>query len=136
MRFISSKIPPLSAVLREQGIIGLSFVQFESIGDCNVQVSKASAHGCAFTVVAIGASAQDGGVIIGTNFGGDPTSVNPLLTNNTVDLSLTEFLFPSLYNIDPETRSPMKGGRNDQDNGLGAGLVHLRRWLGLHIHLA
>ena len=71
-----------------------------------------------FTVVAIGASAQDGGVIIGTNFGGDPTSVNPLLTNNTVDLSLTEFLFPSLYNIDPETRSPMKGGRNDQDNGL------------------
>lgn len=71
-----------------------------------------------FTVVAFGASAQDGGVIIGTNFGGDPTSINPLLTNNTVDLSLTEFLFPSLYNIDPETRSPMKGGRNDQNNGL------------------
>ena len=70
-------------------------------------------------VVAFGASAQDsGGVIIGTNFGGDPTSMNPLLTNNTVDLSLTEFLFPSLYNIDPETRSPMMGGRNDQDNGL------------------
>ena len=71
------------------------------------------------TAVAFGASAQDsGGVIIGTNFGGDPTSLNPLLTNNTVDLSLTEFLFPSLYNIDPETRSPMKAGRNDQDNGL------------------
>lgn len=65
-----------------------------------------------------GASAQDGGVLIGTNFGGDPTTINPLLTNNTVDLNLVEFLFPSLYNIDPVTRAPMKAGRNDQDNGL------------------
>ena len=65
-----------------------------------------------------GASAQQGGILIGTNFGGDPTTINPLLTNNTVDLSLTEFLFPNIYNIDPVTRAPMKGGRNDQDNGL------------------
>ncbi len=63
-------------------------------------------------------SAQTGGILIGTNFGGDPTTINPLLTNNTVDLSLTEFLFPNIYNIDPETRAPMKAGRNDQDNGL------------------
>ncbi len=70
------------------------------------------------TLFAGGASAQQGGILIGTNFGGDPTTINPLLTNNTVDLSLTEFLFPSIYNIDPETRAPMKGGRNDQDNGL------------------
>ena len=70
-------------------------------------------------IAAGGAGAQtEGGVLIGTNFGGDPTTINPLLTNNTVDLSLTEFLFPSIYNIDPVTRAPMKGGRNDQDNGL------------------
>lgn len=70
------------------------------------------------SIFAVGASAQEGGILIGTNFGGDPTTINPLLSNNTVDLSLTEFLFPSLYNINPETRAPMKGGRNDQDNGL------------------
>lgn len=64
------------------------------------------------------ASAQDGGILIGTNFGGDPTNMNPLISNNTVELALNEFLFPSLYNIDPETRAPMKAGRNDQDNGL------------------
>jgi len=64
------------------------------------------------------ASAQDGGILIGTNFGGDPTNMNPLISNNTVELSLNEFLFPSLYNIDPVTRAPMKAGRNDQDNGL------------------
>ena len=71
-------------------------------------------------VLAVGANAQDagGGVLIGTNFGGDPTNMNPLISNNTVELALNEFLFPSLFNIDPETRSPMKGGRNDQDNGL------------------
>lgn len=72
-------------------------------------------------VLAMGANAQDaggGGVLIGTNFGGDPTNMNPLISNNTVELALNEFLFPSLFNIDPETRSPMKGGRNDQDNGL------------------
>ncbi|MCY4071890.1 MAG: ABC transporter substrate-binding protein [Chloroflexi bacterium] len=64
------------------------------------------------------ASAQDGGILIGTNFGGDPTNMNPLISNNTVELSLNEFLFPSLYNIDPVTRAPMRAGRNDQDNGL------------------
>lgn len=65
------------------------------------------------------ASAQEGGgILIGTNFGGDPTNMNPLISNNTVELALNEFLFPSLYNIDPETRAPMKAGRNDQDNGL------------------
>ena len=64
------------------------------------------------------ASAQEGGILIGTNFGGDPTNMNPLISNNTVELSLNEFLFPSLFNIDPETRAPMKAGRNDQDNGL------------------
>lgn len=64
------------------------------------------------------ASAQDGGILIGTNFGGDPTNMNPLISNNTVELALNEFLFPSLYNIDPETRAPMRAGRNDQDNGL------------------
>lgn len=65
-----------------------------------------------------GASAQTGGILIGTNFGGDPTNMNPLISNNTVELALNEFLFPSLFNYDPETRAPMKGGRNDQDNGL------------------
>ena len=69
-------------------------------------------------VLTIGASAQEGGILIGTNFGGDPTNMNPLISNNTVELALNEFLFPSLYNFDPETRAPMKGGRNDQDNGL------------------
>lgn len=64
------------------------------------------------------ASAQEGGILIGTNFGGDPTNMNPLISNNTVELSLNEFLFPSLYNIDPVTRAPMRAGRNDQDNGL------------------
>ncbi len=64
------------------------------------------------------ASAQEGGILIGTNFGGDPTNMNPLISNNTVELALNEFLFPSLFNIDPETRAPMKAGRNDQDNGL------------------
>ena len=44
--------------------------------------------------------------------------MNPLISNNTVELALNEFLFPSLFNINPETRAPMKGGRNDQDNGL------------------
>ena len=48
------------------------------------------------SLFAVGASAQDGGILIGTNFGGDPTTINPLLTNNTVDLNLIEFLFPSL----------------------------------------
>ena len=65
-----------------------------------------------------GASAQEGGILIGTNFGGDPTNMNPLISNNTVELGLNEFLFPSLFNIDPVTRAPMMGGRNDQDNGL------------------
>ena len=69
-------------------------------------------------VLTIGASAQEGGILIGTNFGGDPTNMNPLISNNTVELALNEFLFPSLYNFDPETRAPMKAGRNDQDNGL------------------
>ena len=78
-----------------------------------------------FTILALfvasfgfAASAQEGGILIGTNFGGDPTNMNPLISNNTVELALNEFLFPSLYNIDPETRAPMKAGRNDQDNGL------------------
>lgn len=66
----------------------------------------------------VGASAQTGGILIGTNFGGDPTNMNPLISNNTVELALNEFLFPSLFNYDPETRAPMMGGRNDQDNGL------------------
>ena len=70
------------------------------------------------TLFAVGASAQQGGILVGTNFGGDPTNMNPLISNNTVELALNEFLFPSLYNYDPETRAPMKGGRNDQDNGL------------------
>ena len=69
-------------------------------------------------VIGGGASAQEGGILIGTNFGGDPTNMNPLISNNTVELSLNEFLFPSLFNIDPVTRAPMMGGRNDQDNGL------------------
>ncbi len=68
--------------------------------------------------MAISVSAQEGGIIIGTNFGGDPNNINPLISNNTVELDLNEFLFPSIYNIDPETRAPMMGGRNDQDNGL------------------
>ena len=67
---------------------------------------------------AVSASAQTGGILIGTNFGGDPTNMNPLISNNTVELALNEFLFPSLFNYDPETRAPMMGGRNDQDNGL------------------
>ncbi len=78
-----------------------------------------------FTILALfvasfgfAASAQEGGILIGTNFGGDPTNMNPLISNNTVELALNEFLFPSLFNIDPETRAPMKAGRNDQDNGL------------------
>lgn len=70
------------------------------------------------TLFAGGASAQQGGILVGTNFGGDPTNMNPLISNNTVELALNEFLFPSLYNYNPETRAPMKGGRNDQDNGL------------------
>ncbi len=72
------------------------------------------------SLIAVSANAQDetGGILIGTNFGGDPTNMNPLISNNTVELALNEFLFPSLFNIDPETRSPMKAGRNDQDNGL------------------
>jgi peptide/nickel transport system substrate-binding protein len=70
------------------------------------------------SLMAFGASAQEGGILIGTNFGGDPNTVNPLLTNSTVELSITQFIFPSLYNIDPETRAPMNGGRNDQTNGL------------------
>ena len=70
-------------------------------------------------LIAVSASAQqEGGILIGTNFGGDPTNMNPLISNNTVELALNEFLFPSLYNYDPETRAPMRGGRNDQDNGL------------------
>lgn len=72
----------------------------------------------AVALFAVGANAQDGGILIGTNFGGDPTNMNPLISNNTVELALNEFLFPSLFNIDPETRAPMKAGRNDQDNGL------------------
>ncbi len=70
------------------------------------------------SLLVIGASAQEGGILIGTNFGGDPTNMNPLISNNTVELGLNEFLFPSLFNIDPVTRAPMMGGRNDQDNGL------------------
>ena len=66
----------------------------------------------------VSAGAQTGGILIGTNFGGDPTNMNPLISNNTVELALNEFLFPSLFNYDPATRAPMKGGRNDQDNGL------------------
>ena len=60
------------------------------------------------TLIAAGASAQQGGILIGTNFGGDPTNMNPLISNNTVELALNEFLFPSLYNYDPETRAPMR----------------------------
>ena len=28
----------------------------------------------------VGASAQTGGILIGTNFGGDPTNMNPLIS--------------------------------------------------------
>lgn len=69
-------------------------------------------------LMAVSASAQEGGILIGTNFGGDPNNINPLISNNTVELDVNEYLFPSIYNINPETRAPMKGGRNDQDNGL------------------
>ncbi len=72
----------------------------------------------AVTMLASVAGAQEGGILIGTNFGGDPNNMNPLISNNTVELGLNEFLFPSLYNIDPATRAPMMAGRNDQDNGL------------------
>lgn len=70
------------------------------------------------SIMVMGVSAQEGGILIGTNFGGDPNNINPLISNNTVELDVNEFLFPSIYNIDPETRAPMMGGRNDQDNGL------------------
>ena len=82
------------------------------------KITKFIAVALLLTAFAFGASAQDGGILVGTNFGGDPTNMNPLISNNTVELALNEFLFPSLFNIDPETRAPMKGGRNDQDNGL------------------
>ena len=70
------------------------------------------------TLMALSVSAQEGGILIGTNFGGDPTNMNPLISNDTVELDVNEYLFPSIYNIDPETRAPVPGGRNDQDNGL------------------
>ena len=84
----------------------------------------------------VSASAQTGGILIGTNFGGDPTTINPLLTNNTVDLSLTEFLFPNIYNIDPDNARADERRAQRPGQRLGAGLVALRRWLGLYLHLA
>lgn len=69
-------------------------------------------------LMVVSANAQDGGILIGTNFGGDPNNLNPLISNNTVESALLGYMFPNLYNIDPETRAPMKGGRNDWTNGL------------------
>jgi ABC-type oligopeptide transport system substrate-binding subunit len=69
-------------------------------------------------IMAIGTSAQDGGILIGSTFGGDPNTINPLLGNSTVEDNYTDLMFPNIFNIDPETRAPMMAGRNDQTNGL------------------
>ncbi len=70
------------------------------------------------SLMAVSVSAQEGGILIGSTFGGDPNTINPLLGNSTVEDNYTDLLFPNIFNIDPETREPMMGGRNDQSNGL------------------
>jgi peptide/nickel transport system substrate-binding protein len=45
----------------------------------------------------------EGGIIIVGNSGGDPTALDPLLSNDTVSSEIQEFLFPDFVGVDPAT---------------------------------
>lgn len=57
-------------------------------------------------MLAVPLYAQDGpegGIIIKGNSGGDPTALDPLLSNDTVSSEIQEFLFPDFVGVDPAT---------------------------------
>ncbi|GAB4527645.1 MAG: peptide-binding protein [Anaerolineae bacterium] len=60
----------------------------------------------------------EGGILIQANTLGDPNFLNPLLQNSTPELAVNQFMFPSLYALDPQTLLPTPGAVNDGGLGL------------------
>ncbi len=59
-------------------------------------------------------SAQEGGgVIIEGQAGGDPTLINPLLSNDTTSSRVETFIYPSLVGVDPSTATFVNGPYED-----------------------
>jgi peptide/nickel transport system substrate-binding protein len=51
-----------------------------------------------------------GGIIIDSTFGGDPTSLNPILCQDTTCADLAGLMYPALVSVDPETAQFRKSG--------------------------
>jgi peptide/nickel transport system substrate-binding protein len=66
----------------------------------------------------IPAAAQDeggpgeGGIIVEDNFGGDPSTFNPILSADTVSSDSWAFLYPSIFTLNPETAVSEPGQRD------------------------
>lgn len=74
-------------------------------------------------LMALPAGAQEvgpgeGGIFIVGNPGGDPNFLNPLLANSTAELGVNWFMFPGIYNLNPETNLPTTEVTNDEYFGL------------------
>jgi len=50
-----------------------------------------------------------GGTIVTSNIGGDPSSFNPILSSDTVTSAITGRLYPSIIGVDPETVTMQPG---------------------------
>jgi peptide/nickel transport system substrate-binding protein len=63
----------------------------------------------ALILLAMPAMAQEGGIIVRGNAGGDPSALDPLISNDTTAADIQALLFPSLLNVDPATASFVNG---------------------------
>jgi peptide/nickel transport system substrate-binding protein len=67
------------------------------------------------SLIIVPALAQDdkggqGGIIIDSTFGGDPTSLNPILCQDTTCADLAGLMYPGLVSVDPATAQFRKSG--------------------------
>ncbi len=60
-------------------------------------------------LLAVPAMAQEGGIIVRGNAGGDPSALDPLISNDTTAADIQALLFPALLNVDPATASFVNG---------------------------
>lgn len=71
-----------------------------------------------FPALAQDVAPGEGGIFVVANTGGDPNFLNVLLANSTAEIGVNWFLYPNLYNLDPETNLPTIDVTNDENFGL------------------
>jgi len=69
------------------------------------------------TTALVSAQEPAGGVLIEGNAGGDPTAINPLVSNDTTAADIEAFLYPDLIAVDPATASHVQSGPGALVNG-------------------